>query len=106
MNENPEKEKMKTKPAETEESIPSQEESKSSEKAQKEKTETKEKFEKKVIDKLQDIEMGALFAGVENFFISAKKLDAKITMNADGLCSKVTGYLRNSINSYTRKKTK
>jgi len=106
MNENPEKEKMKTKPAETEESIPAQEELSSSEKEQEEKTKAKEKFEKKIIDKLQDIDMGALFAGVENLLANAKKLDAKITMNADNLASKVTGYLRNSINSYKSKKSK
>ena len=106
MNEKPEKEKMKTKPAETEESIPAQEESSSSEEKQEEKAETKEKFEKKIIDKLQNIDMGTLLAGVENLLTNAKKLDTKITMNADGLCSKVTGYFRNSINSYKRKKTK
>ena len=90
---------MKRKPTETEEPISSQEETSPSEKVQVKKTETTERFEEKIINKLKDIKMGALFAEVENLFDSVKKLDAQITKNANGLFSKVTGYFRNSIDS-------
>jgi len=50
--------------------------------------------------------MGALYAGVQNLLNKAKALDEKITLNADDLSSKVTGYFRNSINLYKSKKSK
>lgn len=102
MSENPEKKGIKTKPEETEEPISPQEESGSSEKAQVEQMETTERFDEKIINKVKDIEMGAIFTGMEDLFNSAKKMDAKITMNAGGLFSRVTGYFRNSIDSYNK----
>ena len=66
----------------------------------------KEKFENKLIDKLECIEMGALFSGVENFIQDVKKLDEKIIMNANKYTSKMTGYFQNSIKSFKTKKTR
>ena len=71
MSENPKKKEMKTKPVETEKHITSQKESGSSEKAQTEQSETTERSCENIINKVKDIEMGALFAGVESLFDSA-----------------------------------
>lgn len=102
MSKNPEKKEKKTKSEETEESISSQEKSNSSEKAQVDQTETTKRFCENSIKNLKDIKIGVLFAGVQNLFDGTKKIDTKITMNANGLLSKVTGYFRNAIDSYEK----
>lgn len=43
-----------------------------------------------------------LFAGVENIVIGAKKMDTKITRGVNGLLSNVTGYFKNSIDTYRK----
>ncbi len=106
MNENPEKKEARTKPEKTGESISFHEESSSSEKARGEQTESKKRFCGNTLNEVKNIEMGALFTLVENLYDSAKTFDSKVTTKADSLLSKVTGYFRNSIDSYnkTRKK--
>ena len=66
----------------------------------------KEKFENKLIDRLECIEMGALFSRVENFIKDVKKLDEKIIINANKYTSKMTGYFQKSIKSFKTKKTR
>lgn len=63
-------------------------------------------FENNLIDRLGGTEMGALFAGVENFIKDVKKLDEKIIMNANKYTSKMTGYFQKSIKSFKTKKTR
>ncbi len=92
MSKNPDKEEMKTKP----------EESSFSEKTQDKQTETTKKFCENVFHKMEDVDMGALFAGVENIVIGAKKMDTKITRSVNGLLSNVTGYFRNSLDTYRK----
>lgn len=98
----PERKEMKKKPKKTGESIASQEKSSSSEKEQVEQTETTKRFCDNIIDKVKNIEMGALFAGVESFLGSAKKIDSKITMRVKGVLSKVTRYFRTVVDSYNK----
>ncbi len=106
MSENPVKEKMNTKPEETEEPKTSKKQSCSSEKEQEEQTETTKRFCKNIINKVEDVEMGVLFAGVESLCDNVKKCDTRITLNVNGLLSKVTGYFRNSIDSYKEARKK
>ena len=89
---NPEEKEMKTKP----------EESSSSEKTQDKQTETTKKFCENVFHKMKDVETGAFFTEVENVVIGAKKIDTKITRRVNGLLSNVTGYFRNSIDTYRK----
>ncbi len=92
MSNNPDKKEMKTKP----------EESSSSEKTQDKQTETTKIFCENVFHKMKNVEMGALFVGVENVVIDAKKIDTRITRGVNGLLSNVTGYFRNSIDTYRK----
>ncbi len=102
MSKNPEKKEMKIKPEEIKDHVSSQEESSSSEKSQDKQTETTEKFCENVFHKMKDVEMGALFTGVENAVIGAKKIDARITWGVNGLLLNITGYFRNSTDSYKK----
>ncbi len=102
MSKNTEEKEMKTKQEKIKEPVSSQEESSSSEKKQDELKEKKNKFCENVFHEMKDVEMGALFAGVENVVIGANKINTKITQGVNGLLSKVTGYFRNSIDSYKK----
>ncbi len=93
---------MKTKPEEIKKPVSSQEESSSSEKSQDKQTETTKKFCENAFHKMKDVEMGALFDGVENVVNGAKEIDTKITMGVNSLLSNVTGYFRNSIDIYRK----
>ena len=62
----------------------------------------KKNVDEKIINKVKDIEMEALFTEIENLFDRVRKIDAKITRNVDGLFSKVAGYFRDSIDSYKK----
>ena len=102
MSKNPDKKEMKTKPEKIKEPVSSKEESSSSEKSQDKQTETAKKFCENVFHIMKDVEMGALFAGVENVVIGAKKIDTKITMDVNSLLSNVTGYFKKSIDIYRK----
>ncbi len=102
MSKNPDKKEMKTKQEEIKESVSSQEESSSSEKSQVKQTETTKNFCENVFHKMENVEMGAFFTGVENVSMGAKNIDTKITRGVNSLLSKVTGYFRNSTDSYKK----
>ena len=102
MSGNHEKKEMKTKPAAARKYFCAQEESSSKEKRQVKQPETMEGFCDKIINKVKDIEPGELLAEGENLFDRARKLDKQITGNAKGLVSKVTGYFRDSVDSYKK----
>ncbi len=76
-------------------------------KPKKKKAEPVERIEEKVFSKINEIElpnieMGALFAGVENVSKNAKKFDSQVTRFASGLFTKVTNYFKHSIESYKK----
>ena len=102
MSANHEKKEMKTKPAGARKYFSAQEESSSTGKRQVKQPETMEGFCDKIINKVKDIEPGELLAEGENLFDRARKLDKEITGNAKGLVSKVTGYFRDSVDSYKK----
>lgn len=56
---------------------------------------------KDAADKAKEVE-GALFTGVEAVYGSVKEMDVKVTEKANELLSKVTGYLKESIESYKK----
>ena len=76
-------------------------------KSKKKRAEPKERIEDKIFSKineigLPEIDMGALFVGVENLCKNTKKFDSQITRFAGGLFDKVTNYLKHSIESYKK----
>ncbi len=101
---NTEKKEMGTKSEEILDSVSSGEESSSSKKAHDKQTETAKMFCEDIFHKMQNVEMGAFFTGVEDVAIGAKTIDTKITQRVNGLLSNLTVYFRNSIDTY--KKTK
>jgi hypothetical protein len=56
---------------------------------------------KDAADKAKEVE-GALFTGVEAVCGGVKKMNAKVTVKANKLLSKATGYFKKSIESYKK----
>lgn len=78
-------------------------------KSKKKRAEPKERIEDKVFSKINEIDlpnidMGAVFAGVESLCKNAKKFDSQITGYAGGLFAKVTDYFKHSIETYKEEK--
>ncbi|MBW7995939.1 MAG: hypothetical protein FVQ81_05065 [Candidatus Glassbacteria bacterium] len=90
------------------ESKTTQQADKQSASSQQQKAEASAKAQQEYADKLKDavnqakeVE-GALYTGVETVYCGVREMDAKITVKANELLSKLTGYLRESIESYKK----